>query len=80
MQVYLKSHHQKERKWYLDSSCSRHMIGNKSWFRNLKPKDGGLAKFANGIKSKIMGIGNVDKSNSDLNTNVMLVEGLTQTF
>ena len=34
-------------------------------------------KFANGIKSKIVGIGNIIKNNSDLITDVMLVEGLT---
>jgi len=53
------------------------MTGNKSWFRNLKPKDGEIVKFADGIKSKIVGIGNVGKNNSDLITDVMLVEGLT---
>ena len=34
-------------------------------------------KFANGIKSKIIGIANVGKNNSDLITDIMLVEGLT---
>ena len=53
------------------------MIGNKSQFKNLRPKDGGVAKFADGIKSKIIGIGNVGKNNSDLIIDVMLVEGLT---
>ena len=65
-------------KWYLDSGYSRHIY---EWeqvlFRNLKPKDGGVVKFANGIKSKIIGIGNVGKTNSDLITNVMLVKELT---
>ena len=77
MQVCLKSHHQKESKWYLNCGCPRHMIGNRSWFRNLRPKDGGFVKFANGIKSKIIGISNIGKNNSDLITDVMLVEGLT---
>ena len=54
------------------------MTGNKSWFRNLRPKDGGVVKFTDGIKSKIIGIRNVGKNDSDLITNVMLVEGLTQ--
>ena len=77
MQVCLKSHYQKEMKWYLDSGCFRHMTGNKSWFRNLWHKDGGVVKFADGIKLKIIGVGNVGKNNSDLITDVMLVEGLT---
>ena len=37
-------------------------------------------KFADDIKSKIIGIGNVGKNDSDLITNVMLVEGLTHNF
>ena len=69
MQVCLKTHYQKEMKWYLDSGYSK--------FRNLIPKDGGVMKFADGVKSNIVGIGNVGKNNSDLITNVMLVEGLT---
>ena len=34
-------------------------------------------KFADSIKSKIIGIGNVSKNDSDLIIDVMLVEGLT---
>ena len=63
-------------KQYLDNGCSRHLTGNRSWFRNLGPKDGGVVKFADGIKSKIISIGNVGKNNFDLITDVMLVEGL----
>ena len=37
-------------------------------------------KFTNGIKLKIIGIGNVGKNNSNLITDVMLVEGLTHNF
>ena len=77
MQVCPNSIQQKEKKWYLDSGCSRHMTGNKSWFRNLRTKDGGIVKFADGIKSKVIGIGNVGKNNSNLITDVILVEGLT---
>ena len=39
-----------------------------------QPKDGGVVKFADGIKSKIVGIGNVSKNDSNLITDVMLVE------
>ena len=63
--------------WYLDSGYSRHMIRNKSWFRNLRPKDGAVVKFVDGVKSRIVGIGNVGKDDSDLITDVILVEGLT---
>ena len=76
MHVCLKSVFQREKKWYLDSGCSRHMTVNKSWFRNLRPKDGRIAKFTDGIKSKVIGISNVGKNNSNLIIDVMLVEGL----
>ena len=56
MQVCLKYHLQKELKWYLNSDYSRHMIGNRFWFRNLRPKGGRVLKFADGIKSKIIDI------------------------
>ena len=64
-------------KWYLDSGYSRYMTTNKSWFKNLRPKDGGVVKFADGIKSTIIGISNVGKNNSNLITDIMLVEILT---
>ena len=64
-------------KWYLDSGYSRHMTRNKSWFTNLRPKDSEVTKFADGIKSRIMGIGNVGKNSSDLIIDIMLVERLT---
>ena len=50
------------------------MTKNKSWCRNLKPKDGGVVKFADGIKSKIISIGNAGKNDFDLIADVMLVE------
>ena len=78
MQVCLKSHHQKEMKWNLDNGCSKYMTKNKSWFKNLRPKGGGIVKFADGIKSRIVDIGNIGKNDSDLITDVILVEGLTQ--
>ena len=77
MQVCLKSHHWKKMKWYLDNGCSRHMIENKSQFRNLIPKDGGVVKFADGTKSRSIDISNIGKNDSDLIIDVMLVEGLT---
>ena len=51
------------------------MTENISWFRNLEPKNSGVVKFADGMKSKIIG-----KNNSDLIADVMLVEGLTHNF
>ena len=38
--------------WYLDSGCSRHMTGNKSFFETLVIEDGGFVTFGDGSKKK----------------------------
>ena len=43
-------------KWYLDSSCSRHMTGDKDQFFTLERKDEGLVNFGDNSKGKIIGI------------------------
>ena len=37
--------------WYLDSGCSRHVIGDRSLFKTFEPKKGGNVTFGNGSKS-----------------------------
>ena len=37
--------------WYLDSDCSRHMIGNRSLFKVFKSKKCGNVTFGDGSKS-----------------------------
>ena len=46
--------------WYLDSGCSRHMIGNKALFKTLFEGKIGIVTFGNGSKFVIRGIGTVD--------------------
>ena len=46
--------------WYLDSGCSRHMIGNKALFKTLFEGKIGTVTFGDGSKSVIRGIGAVD--------------------
>ena len=36
--------------WYLDSECSRHMIGDETQFTSLKLKDGGFVTFRDNEK------------------------------
>ena len=36
--------------WYLDSGCSRHMTGNKSFFETLVMEEGGNVTFGDGSK------------------------------
>ncbi|XP_058003997.1 uncharacterized protein LOC131180662 [Hevea brasiliensis] len=66
-----------ERKWYLDSGCSRHMTRNSNLFLSLEKKDeGGQVTFGDNGKGKIMGIGKVGKENSPILDKELLVDGL----
>ena len=46
--------------WYLDSGCSKHMIGNKALFKTLFEGKIGTITFGDGSKSIIRGLGTVD--------------------
>ena len=46
--------------WYLNSGCSRHMIGDKSLFKTLKEKEDGYVTFGDGSYSKVLGKGSID--------------------
>ena len=46
--------------WYLDSGCSRHMIGNKTLFKTLFEGKIGTVTFGDGNKFVIRGIGTMD--------------------
>ena len=41
--------------WYLDSGYSRHMTGDRSFFKTFEPKGGGNVTFGDGSKSQIKG-------------------------
>ncbi|XP_059627319.1 uncharacterized protein LOC132270131 [Cornus florida] len=64
-------------KWYVDSGCSRHMIGDGSKFNSLQQFDGGNVIFGNNQRAKIVGIGTMSNSKELLEIQeVLLVEGL----
>ena len=75
LQVCLKSK-ATEGKWYLDSGCSRHTAGDKSFFTKLSSKDGGFVTFEDNKKGKIIGIGSIGISLNPSIENVLLVDGL----
>jgi len=66
---------EKQRSWYLDSGCSRHMTGEKSMFITLTMKEGGNVKFGGNQAGKIIGIGTIGNSSISIN-NVWLVGDL----
>ncbi|GJW34824.1 hypothetical protein Tco_0057744 [Tanacetum coccineum] len=61
--------------WYLDSTCSKHMIGNRSQLTNFVNKFLGTVKFGNDQIAKIMGYDDYQIGNVTL-SRVYYVEGL----
>ena len=41
--------------WYLDSGCSCHMTGDKSFFKSLKEKVGDYVTFSDGSHAQVLG-------------------------
>ena len=62
--------------WYLDSGCSRHMCGNKTYFDTVTKCDGGLVTFGDGSPSRVVGKGNIRSHGLPNLNDVLLVEGL----
>ncbi|GAU48012.1 hypothetical protein TSUD_188830 [Trifolium subterraneum] len=54
----------KRRPWYLDSGCSRHMIGDRNNFLSFETREGGSVTFGNNEKASIKDLGKFD-SKSD---------------
>ncbi|GKD95067.1 retrovirus-related pol polyprotein from transposon TNT 1-94, partial [Tanacetum coccineum] len=61
--------------WYLDSGCSKHMIGDCSQVTNFVNKFLGTVKFGNGHVEKIMGYGDYHIGNVTI-SRVYYIEGL----
>nr|GEW95166.1 integrase, catalytic region, zinc finger, CCHC-type, peptidase aspartic, catalytic [Tanacetum cinerariifolium] len=61
--------------WYVDSSCSKHMTGDRSQFTNFINKFLGTVKFGNDHVAKIMGYGDYQIGNVMI-SRVYYVEGL----
>ena len=62
--------------WYLDSGCSRHMIGDRSLFKVFESKKGGNVTFGDRSKLQIKGKGIISLSKLPDIANVLYVEGL----
>jgi len=58
---------QKQKSWYLDSGCLRHMTGEKSMFLTLTMKEGGNVKFGGNQSGKIIGTGTIGNSSISIN-------------
>ena len=62
--------------WYLDSGCSRNMIGDRSLFKVFESKKGGNVTFDDGSKSQIKGKGTISLPRLLDIANVLYVESL----
>ena len=69
-----------DNKCYMDSGCSRHMIGERNLLLNFAFKDGGSVMFWDNVKGKVVGTGTVGQSHSATIRNVLLIEGLKHNF
>ncbi|KAM5579724.1 hypothetical protein ABKV19_009482, partial [Rosa sericea] len=64
--------------WYVDSGCSRHMTGDKTWFSSFEDEcTTGSVTFGDGRKASILARGTVNTPGIPNLKNVLYVEGLT---
>ncbi|XP_040364388.1 uncharacterized protein LOC121050018 [Rosa chinensis] len=64
--------------WYVDSGCSRHMTGDKTWFTSFEDENtSGSVTFGDGRKANILARGTVNTPGIPNLKNVLFVEGLT---
>lgn len=50
---------------YIDSGCSRHLTGNKSYLSNFEPYDGQFVSFGGGVGGRVTGKGVIKTGNLD---------------
>jgi hypothetical protein len=63
--------------WYVESGCSKHMIGDQDKFLSLKRKEKGRVTFGDNVSAKILGKGTIILGNKKAKEeNVLLVENL----
>ena len=64
--------------WYLDSSCSCHMTGDKSLFKSLKEKIGDYVIFRDGSHAQVLGKGTIEILGLPLLKDVLYIKGLKE--
>ncbi|KAK2364611.1 cysteine-rich RECEPTOR kinase [Trifolium repens] len=65
-----------ERRWFLDSGCSRHMTGDASLFIKFKAKKKGYVTYGDNNKGTILGVGTIGNPSTITISNVVLVDNL----
>jgi hypothetical protein len=62
--------------WYLDSGCSKHMIGDKTLLKEVQMSKGGRITYGDGSQSKVTGKGIIDILRLGASQEALYVEGL----
>ena len=62
--------------WYLDSGCSRYMIGNKSLFKTLKEKVGDYVTFGDGSHAQVLCKGTIEIPELPLLKDILYIKWL----
>ena len=63
-------------RWYLDSGCSRHMMGDKEQFVTLETKGGGIVTIEDNNKGHIIRFDKIQITPSTFIKNVLYIKGL----
>ena len=61
--------------WYIDSGCSKHMMGDAAKFTHISPKNSGHVTYGDNNKGKILRVGKIGTNPSSSIENVLLVDG-----
>jgi hypothetical protein len=62
--------------WYLDSGCSKHMIGDKTLLKEVQMGKGGRITYGDGSQSRVIGKGIIDIPGLGISQEALYVEGL----
>jgi hypothetical protein len=66
--------------WYLDSACSKHMIGDRTLLKDSQMGRGGRITFGDGSQAKVIGKGQIDIPGIEVSQKALYVEGLKVNF
>lgn len=61
--IEASSQNARQKPWYLNNGCSKHMTSDKMWFLSFKKSKGGSLNFGNNEKTHIIGKDMIGKHN-----------------
>jgi hypothetical protein len=64
--------------WYLDSGCSKHMIGDKTLLKEVQMGEGGRITYGDESQSRVIGKGIIDIPGLGTSQEALYVEGLKE--